>query len=276
MTKNAQVAAHACAAHETALAAELLSSLPRRGPTGTTGRRSPQPSSSWPGVDTAGGGSGVGGVFVSRGGGGAFAFQRSFLRARGELLCLLGACWGMCQVRCDLQISFRCVWHVCSRMPVHPAIPTPVRATTAHTRDPIFGPPMYFCACNRRGAVRSFVCLSVRSFVRSFVRSVSPSSLSSFISVSPQDLSATRTNRYARFSRREARCRRLPAAFRRLAGDFRQLRGLAPGAGPTTSEPLRAASCLCLFLAIAADALLSQGKSVLMGSRDKSELVRTG
>lgn len=47
------------------------------------------------------------------------------------------------------------------------------------------------------------------------------------------------------------------------------MRGLAPGAGSTTSEPLRAASCLCLFLAIAADALLSQGKSVLMGSREK-------
>lgn len=93
-------------------------------------------------------------------------------------------------------------------------------------------------------------------------------------SIFHQDLSATRTNRYARFSRREGRCRRLPAAFRRLAGDFRVLRGLAPGAGATTTEPLRAASCLCLFLAIAADALLSQGKkSVLVGgSRDKSEL----
>lgn len=90
-----------------------------------------------------------------------------------------------------------------------------------------------------------------------------------------QDLSATRTNRYARFSRREARCRRLPAAFRKLAGDFRLLRGLAPGAGPTTTEPLRAASCLCLFLAIAADALLSQGKSVLVGSREKSERKRS-
>lgn len=99
----------------------------------------------------------------------------------------------------------------------------------------------------------------------------SPLSLPSVLETT-QDLSATRTNRYARFSRREARCRRLPAAFRKLAGDFRLLRGLAPGAGPTTTEPLRAASCLCLFLAIAADALLSQGKSVLVGSREKSEM----
>eukprot|EP00903_Cladosiphon_okamuranus_P011658 g10966.t1 len=176
------VAAHACAAHETALAAELLPSLPRRGLPGT-GRRSPQPQPStvWPtGVEASG--YGIAAVFVSGGsGGGLFAFQRSFLEARAELLRLLGACWGICQ-----------------------------------------------------------------------------------------DLSATRTNRYARFSRREARCRRLPAAFRKLARDFRLLRGLAPGAGPTTTEPLRAASCLCLFLAIAADALLSQGKSVLAGSREKN------
>ena len=105
MPINPQVAAHACAAHETALAAELLSSLPRRRePAGTTGRRSPHPSSPWAGA-ADGAGAGVGGVFLSRGGaggagaGGAFAFQRSFLRARAELLSLLGACWGMCQVR---------------------------------------------------------------------------------------------------------------------------------------------------------------------------------
>lgn len=91
--------------------------------------------------------------------------------------------------------------------------------------------------------------------------------------LNPKDLSATRTNRYARNSRREARCRRLPAAFRRLARDFRLLRGFAPGAGSTTLEPLRAASCLCLFLAIAADALLSQGKSVFVGSREKGACV---
>lgn len=45
---------------------------------------------------------------------------------------------------------------------------------------------------------------------------------------------------------------------------------MRPGAGPTTSEPLRAASCLCLVLAIAADALLNQGKSLQVGARDKS------
>eukprot|EP00752_Nemacystus_decipiens_P002088 g1998.t1 len=179
------VAAHACAAHEIALAAELLASLPHRGSSGT-GRRSPQahqhPSAAWqPGGEASG--NGIAGSILSGGGGNGrlFKFQRSFLEARAELLRLLGACWGMCQ-----------------------------------------------------------------------------------------DLSATRTNRYARFSRREARCRRLPAAFRKLAGDFRLLRALAPGAGPTTTEPLRAACCLCLFLAIAADALLSQGKSVLVGSREKS------
>ncbi|CAM9879088.1 unnamed protein product [Ectocarpus sp. 6 AP-2014] len=179
------VAAHACAAHETALAAELLASIPRRsaGPWGT-GRRSPsaQPQSVLAAAAGHGGEGGVAGVFRGGGGGGGdlFSFQRGFLLARAELLRLLGACWGMCQ-----------------------------------------------------------------------------------------DLSATRTNRYARNSRREARCRRLPAAFRRLARDFRLLRGFAPGAGSTTSEPLRAASCLCLFLAIAADALLSQGKSVFVGSREK-------
>ncbi|CAM9623507.1 unnamed protein product [Ectocarpus sp. 4 AP-2014] len=180
------VAAHACAAHETALAAELLASIPRRsaGPWGTGRRsRSAQPQSVAAAAAGHEGEGGVAGVFRGGGGGGGgdlFAFQRGFLLARAELLRLLGACWGMCQ-----------------------------------------------------------------------------------------DLSATRTNRYARNSRREARCRRLPAAFRRLARDFRLLRGFAPGAGSTTSEPLRAASCLCLFLAIAADALLSQGKSVFVGSREK-------
>lgn len=96
--KRTQVAAHACAAHETALAAELLASLPRRGPPGT-GRRSPQqhPSAVWPpGAEASG--NGVAGVFLSGGGGRLFAFQRSFLEARAELLRLLGACWGMCQV----------------------------------------------------------------------------------------------------------------------------------------------------------------------------------
>ncbi|CAM9550175.1 unnamed protein product, partial [Scytosiphon promiscuus] len=178
------VAAHACAAHETALAAELLDSLPRPG----RGREGALSGAAGIAGRGARGGGGVGALLSGGGGrggrgGGLFVFQRNFLQARAELLRLLGACWGMCQ-----------------------------------------------------------------------------------------DLSATRTNRYARFSRREARCRRLPAAFRRLARDFRLLRGLAPGAGSTTSEPLRAASCLCLFLAIAADALLSQGKSVLMGSREKGTI----
>ena len=97
---HTQVAAHACAAHETALAAELLASLPRRGAPGA-GRRSPQPqpSSVWPPADSSG--NGVATVFLSGSGGssgGVFAFQRSFLEARAELLRLLGACWGMCQV----------------------------------------------------------------------------------------------------------------------------------------------------------------------------------
>lgn len=79
-----------------------------------------------------------------------------------------------------------------------------------------------------------------------------------------------RTGKYARFSRREARCRRLPAAFRRLARDFRVMRGLRPGAGRSTSEPLRAASCLCLLLAIAAETFLNHGKAIsAKNTRDK-------
>lgn len=84
-----------------------------------------------------------------------------------------------------------------------------------------------------------------------------------------------RNSRFTRFTRREARCKRLPAAFRRLARDFRVLRGMRPAAGPTTTKPLRGASCLCLLLAIAADALLNKGKDVLVGSRDKVQRVFT-
>lgn len=109
---HTQVAAHACAAHETALAAELLASLPRRRPPGT-GRRSPQPqpSAAWPPGGEASG-NGVAVVCLSGGsggGGGTFAFQRAFLEARAELLRLLGACWGMCQV-CEGVCTY---WSAC-------------------------------------------------------------------------------------------------------------------------------------------------------------------
>lgn len=85
-----------------------------------------------------------------------------------------------------------------------------------------------------------------------------------------KDLSTIKNGRYPRASRRESRCRRLPSAFRRLAKDFRALRSLRPGAGPSTSEPLRAASCLCLLVAMAAETFLNHGKpAVMKNNREK-------
>ena len=77
--RRSQVAAYACAAHEIMLASEALASLPRRGSVGASGDSRNVPGSIRDDRDD-------------------FSFQRSFLRARAELLQLLGASWGMCQV----------------------------------------------------------------------------------------------------------------------------------------------------------------------------------
>lgn len=85
-----QVAAYACAAHETARAVELLASLPRqRSWRRTSSARSASSSSSAEGN--------VAGTYRSERD--DFLFQQAFLQARAELLQLLGASWGMCQVR---------------------------------------------------------------------------------------------------------------------------------------------------------------------------------
>ncbi|CAM9167021.1 unnamed protein product, partial [Discosporangium mesarthrocarpum] len=99
-----------------------------------------------------------------------------------------------------------------------------------------------------------------------------------------QDLSVARNSRFARHTRKEGRLKRLPAAFRHLARMFRMLRGPHVGdmgetganffppypgggqggrGGGGTVLPLRAASSLCLLLAVAADLLLNQSKSCL-------------
>lgn len=85
-TVPAQVAAHACATHETIQAAEVLASLPKAG----APRHTPRPG--------AGEGN-VSGIFRDERD--DFFFQRSFLQARAELLQLLGVSWGVCQVRID-------------------------------------------------------------------------------------------------------------------------------------------------------------------------------
>lgn len=86
-----QVAAHASAHHVTVQAAELVTSIPRS----ASFRRAFKHRR-----HACGGGGGDGnisGVFrVDRD---EFSFQRSFLEARAELLQLLGASWGMCQVK---------------------------------------------------------------------------------------------------------------------------------------------------------------------------------
>lgn len=102
-----QVAAHASAHHVTVQATELVASIPR---SASFQRAFKHRRHACGGSGGGGGGDGnISGVFrVDRD---EFSFQRSFLEARAELLQLLGASWGMCQVEYG-GAMFRSVEHV--------------------------------------------------------------------------------------------------------------------------------------------------------------------